>query len=140
MSLFKKAKASYYWVRALKYASSEEYVNALELIEKIEKEFPVKGEIKLFKGYLYYALSDYEPAINYLTLSCNEIEESENYSADEKEYLKCYASVFGLKCIEKLGREIPCCFQVDYDSISLNKISKELKNNFPLRLHPEWEN
>lgn len=138
LNLFKKAIASYYWVRALVYASNEEYVDALELIEKIEKKFPIKGEVKLFKGYLYYALYDYEAAVEVLSSSCNEIDESEKHSADEKDYLKCYASVFGQKCIEKIEYKTAYSFQVNYDSFNLDKVSEAIKNNFPLRSHPKW--
>jgi len=139
MIFLKRIKVSYCWVKALRCASNEEYLDALELMENIENIIPLKGEMKLFKGFLHYALGEDKVATALLSASCNEIDESECYTENEKKYLKCYASVFGLRCLEKTDSKTTSCFQVNYDLISLCKVSNALKNNYPLRLHPEWK-
>ena len=88
---------------------------------------------------MYYAIGEHEEAVTDLSSSCTEIDESESYSDDEKKYLKCYASVFGRRCIEGSKHGGDYRFHVNYGLVDLGRVNKAIKNNFPLRSHPNWE-
>ncbi len=142
--IYKAVKASYYWDRALQAASRGEYEESLKNIQMISDIGRLTLANSLLKGFLCYAMCNYRESLEILSRIEGELEKSRKYNQDEKRYLKCYASVWRKRALEKFSElegetaiaNVPCV--VDYLSVDLNKIPKHLKDKFPLRSHPAW--
>lgn len=136
--LFKRFRASIYWVSSLNLASREEYEKALQKIIKIEKNFPDKVEVTLFKGYLLFATDRDDLALRTLLNATDLIDKSSKYNPEEKKYLLCYASLFGEKLTDSRTDNKKYPFKVDFEAVDLKKVRRALKDNYPLRAHPYW--
>ena len=137
--LRKTIRVAILWNRAHGFASQYKYCEALKCMEEIDGILVrQKIEFSLFRGFLYFATAKYEEAFKLLCEVHKMITESKNYSIEEKEYLKCYASLPGELANRKLGGDDQHPFYLDYDNVLLEKIPKRLRQNFPLRDHPKW--
>ena len=140
ISEFRKAiRVAILWNRALNLASQQKFCEALQCMEEIDGIVDRQDvEFSLFRGFLYFATAENEKASKILCEIHKMITESKRYSTEEKEYLKCYASVSGERAIRKLGGDDQHPFYVDYDNVILEKVPKHLRRKFPLRDHPKW--
>ncbi len=136
--LYRAVKGGVYWNRSLEFASKGNHEAALDEIVRIEEISPLLAESALLKGFLLYALNRDDEAVRSLIEAQKLVEASQKYSDDDKEYLKCYASVWGGEAAKKLDRKVLKPFAVDFERVPLSKVKKHLKRNFPLRDHPNW--
>lgn len=141
-----KLRISVYWAKALGHVSRHDYDFALErvrkiqkLMERIDKDVPLKKEVDVLEGFLHYAEGDFSKAVDLLVGAIKKIDTSDRDPRADKDYLKCYASVWGLKSLEEGGIERETNFVVNYGSVHLDKVSMRLRRNFPLRDHPDWD-
>ena len=137
---YKRLRSSILWVAALNAAAREDYAGALKKLEQCHKYgIPLQSQFCLLNGFLYYATSQNQLAVETLTRAHRSLRDDNRLSEQEQRYLMCYASIWGMKAAAKLGsgndREL---FAVSYDEIALNQVRKHLKANFPLRDHPDW--
>jgi hypothetical protein len=131
-------------LRAAEFAQAGRHKEALGEIEAIERRrkaidpqaaLPIR--LLLFKGFLYCASKQDEQAVEALATACRRIDESRALDAHEKEYLKCYASVCGLRSARRLRQPDATGFHVDFARVSLD-VDRRLRRRFPLRQHPDW--
>ena len=137
---YKRLRSSILWVAALNAAAREDYAGALKKLEQCHKYgIPLQSQFCLLNGFLYYATSQNQLAVETLTRAHRSLRDDNRLSEQEQRYLMCYASIWGMKAAAKLGsgndREL---FAVSYDEVALNQVRKHLKANFPLRDHPDW--
>ena len=137
-NLYRAVKGGVYCNRALELASKGKYEAALNAVVRIEEIGPLLAEFALLKGFLLYAVNRDDEAVRSLIEAQKLVEASQKYSDDDKEYLKCYASVWGGEAAKKLGGKVLKPFFVDFGKVSLSKVKKHLKRKFPLRDHPNW--
>lgn len=129
------------WVRSLDFASKGDYQSALQQLEKIDQHFSgKKAEYHLLKGFLCYATSADQAAIENLEMAIRLIGLSHRYQEEDKRYLICYANPLLRKAKSKLAQENLSIglSPSDCDNIDLSSVKKHLKKNFPLRDHPNW--
>jgi hypothetical protein len=116
-------------------------LNQIEMLERRWKAFDpavdLPFRLMLIKGYLYGANKQDGLAIDALAKAHRLIEASSGLDATEKEYLKCYASVCGLRSVRRLRQQDTAGFSVDFARVSLD-VSPRLKRAYPLRQHPDW--
>ena len=137
-NFFNRLRASAYWVSSLKMASDERYEAALQRIGKLEEIKPGNVEVTLLKAFLYFSSDKDKPALDGFLKGWRLIEESDEYSLDEKKYLQCYASFYGQKLVHTTESNGHHPFSVDYANVDLDKVRGALKDNFPLKDHPQW--
>jgi hypothetical protein len=116
-------------------------LNQIEAIERRWKAFDPAANLPLrlllIKGYLHGANKQDGQAIDALSLASRLIDASARFDAKEKEYLKCYASVCGLRSVRRLRQQNTAGFHVDFGRVSLD-VGAGLKRLYPLRQHPKW--
>jgi len=116
-------------------------LNQIETIERRWKAFDPTADLPLrlllIKGYLHGASKQDGQAIDTLSRACRLIHASSGFDKNEKEYLKCYASVCGLRSVRRLRQQNTAGFHVDFGRVSLD-VSARLKRLYPLRQHPDW--
>lgn len=141
--MFLSPKIGYAWVSALDDASKEKYDAALEKLNKIEPHMGNDPEFNLLKGFLCFATNNDTGVNSYLNKAIDIVETSQKYSDNEKRYLTCYANVWIAKSSQKGNDKLSVNVDskiCDFSNILLSDVSKALKENFPLRQHPDWRN
>lgn len=129
------------WVSALDDAAKEKYDDALEKLSKVESLMGEDAEFNLLRGFLCFATNDDSGVMNHMSKAIGLLEDSQKYSGDEKRYLICYARIWMGKTSECEDDSTPLeagdsiC---NFSDINLSKVKNALKQNFPLRQHPEW--
>lgn len=137
--VWRRIRGSTHWVGALDLASKGKNEAALIKVTEAERLGVLPVEVTLLKGYLQHATRQHEDAVESFIEAHDLIGKSSGYTKNDKEYLKCYAAIWGVNAAHRLGRQSHLPFNVDFDAFSLREVSKGLKQNFPLRHHPNWE-
>lgn len=140
MMLIKKIlrlpQASYCWVRALNLSAHERFDEALCALNRNEMISSGNNpEFHLLRGLLYSATGKYEMAVKEQQVAMRLIPSKRHYNEDEKKYLIAYAANVCARSfvLENKQDEAEKMFHLFKDqAIDLNKVSKNLKTNFPL--------
>jgi hypothetical protein len=132
---------SFNWIRALDLASESKYKAALKRLTLIEKLrgpnlSPMGGisaEYYLLKGHMLYCFDDDAASSDNFSAGIDELDRSDDYSAEEKKYLLAYAS----SCHPRLN--LPIAPVGEIETIDLGSVRIGLKMIFPLETHPRWD-
>lgn len=134
----KKIKAIKHWLKAMEYASSKHYEDAY-LHLTIAKSGGIRHiEAVLFNAFLAIATNRYIEANNCLDNFFSRIFEATKYNDDEKNYLAAYAA-WCCNSLPEGSSSRQYLKSIYFDRYSLDKVSRSIKNNFPLRVDPFFE-
>jgi hypothetical protein len=145
MNLFKRVLyavlVAYKWDRAADEAAKRNYRSALNAIRDAEQieGIRVAPEFLLLKAVVARNLKDPELALESAIQAYKQLEVDKRVSRGERPYLRCFASMLGLRIIDEngwVGRHND--FVVAYDLVDLDRVRKTTKQTFPLRGHPKW--
>ena len=127
--------AAYYWVRALRSSSLEDYEIAWSYLEKCEKYYIKDFEFYLLKGFLCLALYKPSECIRFCSKAIELIASSNKINEDEKNYLYSYAVYLTEKAFEisNISGQMPDELTKNLKVYNLNNVRKAYKSNFPYR-------
>ncbi len=114
--------------------SEMKFQRALSLLEQVDKvkTKPKSGcEFYLKRGFVFFALNQYEASANDFAKATEILPKIEKYSDVEKRHLRAYA-VYHLATMAE--SDLPS----DLWEFDINQVGKELRRTFPLRHHPDW--
>jgi len=126
------------WSHALDLTAKENFGAALRVVRDMETLGASRAELTLLKGVLLCRLAEHENAVETLITAHERISRDWTIAPPNNKYLMCYASVWGQKALQSLGREIEAPFTIDFREISLKLVQRTYKRKFPLREHPDW--
>jgi hypothetical protein len=134
--LFKAIRVAPLWVKSLGLAAEGKNAEAQVLLKRIESILVFsKTEYGLLRGHVEFKLENCSESIRYLESAIKYSEQEKKCNDDEKRYFRAYAHWL----INSQKSESTSQIEIDFDSIELGNISKAFKDNYPLRVHPEWK-
>lgn len=126
------------WSQALDLTAKENFGAALRVVREMEARGASRPELTLLKGVLLCRLAEYEDALETLIVAHMRVSRDSTIAPPNDKYLACYASVWGRKALQSLGREVDTPFDVDFREVPLKLVQRPYKRKFPLREHPDW--
>ena len=144
----KKIRAGILWVSAFELAAKSEFERALEKLSAIEKMkigFAFPAELELLRGLCFQSIGESKRAISHVSKAFEHLESSKEYGEQDKKYLLCYGSIIVLESMEGMdsvsSKDIPKKLLAGGEllEVDLGPVQDRLKNNFPIRDHPDWK-
>lgn len=126
------------WSQALDLAANENFSAALDVVREMESLGASRSELTLLKGVLLLKVGDHADALETLIVSYERISRDPTLAPPNRKYLMCFASVWGQKALQSLGRDVDTPFDVDFREVPLKDVQRAYKRKFPLREHPDW--
>ncbi|TQV75661.1 tetratricopeptide repeat protein [Denitrobaculum tricleocarpae] len=133
----------YRWYKVDISCQERKFEKALAILQKMTRRHPARVKLSLKKAQVLYALSRYQASLTELDAIVPVLETGGKLSDAEKQY--CFAYLYWLAlCIKvKTGadqkRMLAQLRDVNIRAIDLAKVPRVWRSNFPLRLHPNWE-
>ena len=140
MKVLKSFKNAYYWTKAVSSAASGDAELALATLAKLDYSYlgVLSDQVSLLKSNLFFQLNLPDEAMSAANTAMIEINKSTKISYANKQYKLAYAMWKHTKACEL--KNIQPQFDIsEVISVPLSGVSKSVKQDFPLRIHPQWD-
>ena len=131
------------WSKALEATSAGDHQKSFDFLLKVRRTQSNFIEYDLLKSYLYGELGHYDDCVLLCQQLIGDIDRSSILSEVERLYCKAYASWL-FRCAEEKATDglvqsgrfsVPS----ELSNIDLSLVPSHWKLNFPLRIHPDWD-
>jgi len=141
-SLWAKVKYVFSWDKTLQLAAAGQQSDALAVLDSLEPRFAKDLEVRILRMSLLWQLDRFNSVVESGPEILLAIKADRRLRLVDKTYL--YAFVRTLTesadaARRGLPHEIYDRTKTNWNEIALGKVSKHLKMNYPLRVHPLWK-
>lgn len=133
----------YRWYKVDISCQERKFEKALKILEKMTPNKRARVKLDLKQAQVLYGLSRYQESLTILNSVVPVLEADRKLTAAEKQY--CTAYIYWLTlCIKvKTGADqqdtLAQIRDVNVRAIELSQIPRIWRSNFPLRIHPNWQ-
>jgi hypothetical protein len=140
--LLSRVKFAFSWSRALQLAAAGQQSDALAVLDSLEPRFAKDLEVRILRMSLLWQLDRFNSVVESGAEIQPAIVAHKRLRLVDKAYLHAFVRTLTESAdaaLRGLPHEIYERSKIDWDEIELGGVSKHLRMNYPLRVHPLWE-
>ena len=136
--LYRAARASKLWIRAIDHMTKQEYDAALACLDCMKSFTKPIAEAEIMKGSALYASFRNEDAIDQFKTAWKKLGQDKTLRQEDKIYLMVFISKNAFDAAEFADLDIDTVKKIDLRAVNLEAVSGWCKRLFPIRDHPDW--
>lgn len=129
------------WSKAIRFASIGRTGSSLELVDKLSRYYPKTVAPDVFRLGLRVASEDYKFVFENADAVSDRVLR-EKSDGDERRYVLAYISwlkgIASHHSVKPFDSHPSSALAIDWKTINLSDVPRQIKRMFPLRIHPDW--